>query len=234
MAELTLQHPFSYRTNLFEEISDRLTEGRLRRYLRGAPPGTDLQRAFRLYLWNIQLCEVFYTPLHFAEICIRNGIQIALEQHYQRADWYELTAFKTLLSHNIKTEMEWSIDKTRREHGLAMTPNHVVAAMSFGFWSHILTVTFEKSGIWPNGLRAAFPQRNRGLQRDRILYRVETLRDFRNRVAHHMAIYDQNLTLVKNTSFEMIGWCSPEIRKMLEELQEFKRIDACIAAKPLA
>lgn len=234
MADLSLQHPFSYPKDVFAQISDRLTEGRLRRYLRKEPPEADLQRAFRLYLWNIQLCEVFYAPLHIAEVCIRNGIQIALEQHYMRQDWYEFSGFKSLLSHNIKTEMEFAIAKTRREHGLAMTPNHVVAALPFGFWSHVLTKNFENVGIWPKGLRVAFPERNKGLQTGRIHYRVEMLRDFRNRVAHHMAIHDQDLNSVKKTTFELIGWCAPEARRMLEELREFQRIDVCIASKPSA
>lgn len=187
MPRLTLQQPFSYAGNVFPSIARALTDERLRRYLRHEPPGADLQRAFRLYLWNIQLSEAFYAPLHIAEVCIRNALQEALQAHYRRADWYEFSGFRCLLSANIKSELEAATDRARREHGAALTPNHVIAALPFGFWSHVLSRNFEKIGIWPTGFRIAFPERPRGLQTERIHYRVEVLRDFRNRIAHHMS-----------------------------------------------
>ncbi len=234
MSNLTLQHPFSYHPTIFTQISTAIKPERLQRYLRKEAGNTDLQRAFRLYLWNVQLCQAFYPLIHTVEVCIRNGIQTALDAHYGRADWYNFAGFTTLLSANISTEMQSAISKVRRDHGAAMTPNHVVAELPFAFWSHVLTKNFQNVGIWPKKLRIAFPKITPGLQTDRMQYRVELLRDFRNRMAHHQAIYDQQLENIKNTALEVVGWCSPHLRTMLEEIAEFQSITACIGSKPTA
>ena len=234
MFNLTLQQPFSYHSTAFTQISTVLKPERLQRYLRREGGNTDLQRAFRLYLWNIQLCQAFYPLIHTAEVCIRNGIQTALDAHYGRTDWYNFAGFTTLLSANISTEMQGAISKVRRDHGAAMTPNHVVAELPFAFWSHVLTRNFQNVGIWPQKLRIAFPNITPGLQADRIQYRVGILRDFRNRLAHHQAIYDSSLENIKSTVLEVIGWCSPHLRIMLEEVEEFKSIITCINGRPIA
>lgn len=233
MASLSLQHPFSLTASVQASVERVLTPERLKRYLRKESSG-DQHRALRLYLWNVQLCEAFYGPLHIAEIAIRNGIQRALEVKFQRPDWYDAGAFTSQLSQTIASGLLETIKQTRRDHGIRMTENHIVSSLSFGFWSHILTVNFEKCGVWPFHFKVAFPNKQPGLQRDRVLFRLETLRDFRNRVAHHMAICDDinHLNLVHSTILELVKWCSHDARWLIEEIEEFSRIKAVINLRP--
>jgi hypothetical protein len=134
MSLLSVQYPFSCTPSVSAGIEATLTPERLTRYLRKEPQA-DLHRALRLYLWNMQLCQAVHCPLHFAEVAARNGIQKAMESHFKRSDWYELGSFKAQLSETIKNELEHAVNKSCKEHGSKLTANHVVAGLSFGFWS---------------------------------------------------------------------------------------------------
>jgi hypothetical protein len=228
MPLLSHQYPFSCTPSVLAEIEGALSPERLKRYLRKEPEA-DHHRAFRLYLWNLQLCEAIYGPLQFAEVSIRNGLQRAMEAHFKKADWYTSGGFRTLLSQNLKDELDRVSSKAKGDHGSKLTPNHIVAGLSFGFWSHLLTVNFEKSDVWPKQFRTAFPHRKPGLQRERIHYRIETLRDFRNRVAHHMAIFDQPIKQVHETILEVTGWCSSHARWIIEETS---RVEDVLGSPP--
>jgi len=228
MSLLSVQYPFSCTPSVSAGIEATLTPERLTRYLRKEPQA-DLHRALRLYLWNIQLCQAVHCPLHFAEVAARNGIQKAMESHFKRSDWYELGSFKAQLSETIKNELEYAVDKSRKEHGSKLTANHVVAGLSFGFWSHLMTRNFERCGVWPKQFRLAFPHKNPGLQRDRVLYRLELIRDFRNRVAHYMAIFDQDIQQTYSTMLELIGWCSPHALWLAESLSQ---VEAVLSNRP--
>ena len=67
-------------------------------------------------------------------------------------------------------------------------PGETIAEIMFGFWTYLLADAHEKS-IWVPFLHKAFPS---GTDRNRLNDSLASLRDFRNRVAHHENILNRS------------------------------------------
>lgn len=63
-------------------------------------------------------------------------------------------------------------------------PGKVIAELTFGFWTYLVSDLHEKR-IWVPYLHRAFPD---GTNRKKLNATLTSLRDFRNRVAHHEKI----------------------------------------------
>lgn len=122
--------------------------------------------------------------------------------------------------------------------GKGLTPSHIIAGLSFGFWTHLLTHHYEdehsKTLLWPHLLSSVFPHAPHGHDRNAISDAFIRIRELRNRLSHHEAIwkfhYDNPVTrkpdyrhpvygarascnlLRKHYDdiLAMIGWMSPE------------------------
>jgi hypothetical protein len=186
----------------FPEIQKALESARLSRYFRAA--GNNDQTAFRFYLWNCALCEAFHLSLHVAEIVCRNAIHQAL---IRRGDpkWFENHTFRTLLEGRFRSELNDAVEKERRQHGLGMTPNHVVSALTFGFWEHLTTKRFERF-LWAKGIHGSFPHAPNKSTYEDLHGLIESVRRWRNRIAHHRAIFDKGPTRKHQNAIELINW----------------------------
>jgi hypothetical protein len=197
----------------------------LGRYLGAA--GGDKHYALRLYVWNGRLCEAFYLPTQIAEVCVRNAIHRVIESHHG-TDWYNRGGFLCTLPDRLKRELEEAIRDAAGRYGAAMTTNHIVAGLSFGFWVNLLTRRYE-GVFWPNLYPLSFPNKPAAISRTDLYERVDRLRHFRNRIAHHKPIFDHSPKVEYLALLELIGW-------MCEETKWFTsmvgKVDQTISAKP--
>ena len=134
---------------------------------------------------NITLCEAFYPALHMLEVVMRNSIHDAFRQHFAATDWYDqgwLTSGHLNLVNEAKAEL------TKRSK--PVTPDRVVAELSFGFWCGMFSGAYEThSGPWPTLLTTVLPRVPKSWRtRPKIKQRVEAARDIRNRIFHHEPI----------------------------------------------
>jgi hypothetical protein len=168
-------------------ILDALEEARIRRYLPAAKGSAG--DAFKLYQWNCLLCEAFHVPLHFVEIACRNAIHNRLlERHGE--DWFDNLAFLNLLDDKHHNDLQSELERERKQHGASMTPHHIVSSLSFGFWQHLLTRRFQRFLDYGD-MRDTFPNVPRSVDRDGVYSKVQKVRQWRNRIAHHRAIFDK-------------------------------------------
>ena len=69
---------------------------------------------------------------------------------------------------------------------------HLIAELSFGFWTNLVGHRFARV-VWVPGLHRAFPRFRRvsgaPIARQPVAYRFDYLRNFRNRIAHHEPIF---------------------------------------------
>ena len=75
----------------------------------------------------------------------------------------------------------------RQRAGLSnapLIPGMVAAELMFGFWTYLFADAHEKT-LWGPHLHKAVPP---GIDRNRLNDALAALRDFRNRVAHHVNI----------------------------------------------
>lgn len=172
----------------FQAIEKTLESERLRKYI--AVAGEDKAKLFRFYVWNCALSEAFYLPLQFAEIVCRNAIHRALLDRIGER-WFEHATFLNLLGGRYRSELESCLNEEKTQHGNAVTGHHVCSALSFGFWEHLTTKRFARM-LWKWNIRHNFPQAPLNATLEDLHALIETVRRWRNRIAHHRTIFDKS------------------------------------------
>lgn len=182
-------------------------DDRIDRFLPAAAGSRD--DAFRLYLWNCTLCEAFYLPMHFAEIAVRNAIHNHLINRFT-VNWFDNRALIGNLDPKRQDEFKELLDSKRQRHGDQMTCHHLVSELSFGFWQHLLTKRFGRV-IWAPGVRCAFPHLPNAMDRQQVYDRIEVVRKWRNRIAHHKPIFDRGPTAKFQEITQLIHWVCHDV-----------------------
>lgn len=175
---------------------------RLARYMPAA--GHEKALAFKYYLWNCSIGQAFYISLHFAEILCRNAIHKALVFRLGE-DWFNDRTFRSLLSGRYLAELDQAIADERQQHGGNMNAHHVVSALNFGFWEHLTTKRFKRL-LWSRGILHNFPNAPMGKTHLDLRELIESVRRWRNRIAHHQAIFDKGPTRKHQDVLDLINW----------------------------
>ncbi len=163
-----------------------------------------------LYLWNCEMSAAFYLPLHFAEITCRNTIHSAL--CFRDKAWPDNKTFRGLLSHTHLKSLDLAIRDERAQHGDGMTNDHIVSALSFGFWEHLTTKRFKRL-LWSKGFQRSFQSAPWEIKLHDLQRQIESVRRWRNRIAHHNAIFDKKPSSKLQDAITLIEWSSPDLSK---------------------
>lgn len=110
----------------------------------------------------------------------------------------------------------------RLERGKLVTRGRVVAGVSFAFWAGLFGRRYEE--LWRHRLRAAFP--HEALTRKDLSGRLRRIQRFRNRVAHHDSLLDQDAQARLEDMLAIAGWIDPAAREWLAD-----RTDALAVAQ---
>jgi hypothetical protein len=186
----------------FQNIVLAVQEERISRYFPAAKK--DKIVAFRYYLWNCTLCESFHLPLHFSEIVCRNAFHQGLLRRIGN-DWYKNTVLLGLLDKRFVDELCGAVGAEASQHGGAITGHHVVSALTFGFWEHLTTKRFDRF-LWAKGVQEIFPCAPKGTTREDLHTLIESVRRWRNRIAHHRAIFDKGPMRKYQDTLALIKW----------------------------
>lgn len=187
----------------FPAIEISLHPQRLMRYMPAA--GKDKNKALRYYLWNSALCESFHLSLHVAEIACRNTLHKGLEKRLYE-NWYLDKTFLGILDPNFRSELNDAILVEAQQHGQKCTVLDIVSQLSFAFWEHLATKRFERF-LWSKGLQNVFPCAPKKATRDELHGLIESVRRWRNRIAHHRAIFDKGPVRKHQDALDLISWC---------------------------
>lgn len=202
---------------VWAEVEAALAPARLSPYLEHASGNRDF--AISLYLWNIMLCESLYPLLNLGEITLRNRFHQILSQHFQREDWFDDVWLDPRDYSKIK-EAKQKIVRRRLE----VTPGRIVSELTFGFWTSLLDVRYERNHIlWPVLAPKVFADAPRRLRtrKDQSRHAAQ-LRSLRNRVFHHEPIWNwDNLSDLVNQSGVWLSWLNPEIARLHSLLGRF-------------
>lgn len=187
------------RTVLINEALEKtLTRERLEKYLQAT--AQDLDAAITLYEKNTRLSEAFYTPLQSLEICLRNCINHQLASIYGE-DWFQNG--RPGLSNDSLRMIFDAKEELKKGRG-PILPGQVIAELKFAFWVGLLGPHYDAT-LWRKCLFRAFT--NGGGKPRRIVHsRLNAIRRFRNRIAHHEPIFHKNLTQTHDEIIEAINW----------------------------
>ncbi len=196
---------------------DSLSLDRFNRYLSWA--NNDKARAFKLYELNISLSERFYTALHVLEISLRNTIDSRMSEHFS-IDWYGDEAI-------IKNSKQFQDMKQTCEQLAKRNPNYtkgdVMASLSFGFWTAFFGREYEN--LWRTCLvKIAKTRHGKNLSRKEFSHRLNFIRKFRNRIAHHEPILHLNPLAMHKETLMLIYYMSPSSHEWVGVHSTFEHV----------
>lgn len=177
-------------------LETSISRDRLQKYLEES--GGDLSGAITLYERNLLLSEAFYVPLQSLEVCLRNKLHEALTNTYGE-NWLTDHTAAPLDDHS-RSFVNSALDDL--DDG--PEPGQIIAELRFAFWVGLLSRKYDAT-LWRSCAYRAFLTGG-GKPRGAVYGRVNAIRRFRNRVAHHEPIFHKDLHGVHVEILEAIGW----------------------------
>lgn len=212
---------------VLDALQASLSPERFATYLAAA--SGDRAEALRLYTWNTALSAAFYGPLQGLEVAVRNAQHRELSARYGPG-WYDNP--QVGLDAGALDRVRAAKDELRRGR-YAVDPPHLVAILPFGFWVSLLgrggrgavpgapKRDYDMT-LWRPALHRAFP--NARLRRADAHSRLDYLRTFRNRIAHHEPIFARHLTADHDSILLVTGWISTETRDWIAHHSRVPRL----------
>ncbi|MFF9582967.1 hypothetical protein [Streptomyces achromogenes] len=204
-------------SRLPEWMLQDLSLPRLQRYIRAAHG--DPRAAERLYWWNVEVSAALFGPLHCLELALRNALHTALVRHADRPDWWTVEPLDERgrkIVDEARRSCERRLRRPRRPR--RVTPDDVVAELTFGFWVSLLASGYDRH-FWVPVLHAAFPG-YRG-RRDDLYRDLSSLVLLRNRVMHHEPVHHRHLAADHDSIYRVLGYLSPELAKEAQTMDRF-------------
>ena len=173
----------------YQEYELAFSKARLNKY--NIACGGNTRKAMQLYRYNVKLCQKYYGTLGAFEIILRNAVDRHYRSTFNDADW---------IVHQLQPGgmLEFSPHKSDafRHYGRLIakgiyTPDKMVSAQSFGFWTYLFNqIPFNAGG---RTLLAIFPYKQLGVGQRAVFNDLREIKAFRNRIAHHEPIcFDSN------------------------------------------
>lgn len=198
-------------------------------YLRAT--GNDVEAALGLYHWNLEVSSAFMVPLQLGEVAVRNGVEEAIERvHGPNWPWSNgfIRSLPTpRLAHHYNPQTNLRAVAARQP-----TTGKVVAELNFAFWEKTFTVG-QDGRLWIPHLHQVFPGVSSSMPapaaRAIAFNRLQAIRAFRNRIAHHEPIFARNLADDYARIRDLIEWRRPVAATWVDKVE---RISGLLAAKP--
>lgn len=196
------------------EITDWITPSRFREYLVAA--NHDSVAARELYEWNIAVSSGFFELMSHVEVALRNAVDGILQPLEvketariapQEGWWFGSSTFLA------KHELDYFEKAMRHLRGkdTGASRDKAFASMTFGLWADIFKPSYDE--LFRRHLVYAFPNRGEGFSRKVVSKNVLDLKNLRNRIAHHQAIFDLPLEERFEQAMDLLRWIDP----LLEE-----------------
>lgn len=214
------QVPYLYNAERIASLKASLSEPRFATYLTRA--GGNEAFAFELYLYNARLAKTFLFPLSIAEVTLRNAVDGVLRQMYGDS-WHQDNNFRNAV---LTKESLSALDKAMRRAG-SDKRDKVIAELTFDFWSNLFRP--EYAILWRTKANIAFPGLSHGEGQQEIQSLVKKINNFRNRVAHHEPILDENVTDLHSKIIKMVKL---RCKVTADWLRYYSKIHVVIRTKP--
>ncbi len=209
--------PFVYNPDALGNLERAIARDRLAPYL-GDSKG-DLGQAILMYERNTLFCQGLYGVLQPLEIIFRNSVHRTVSVGVGKSNWYDFSFLRTREYESVK---EAKANIVRRN--TAITPGRVVAELTFGFWTRLISAEYEKT-LWVPHLHKAFPYLQKP-DRARVFDRLASIKLLRNRIAHHERVLSRDLALDYANILETIEWMCPTTAAWVRSTNTFHR-DYC-------
>lgn len=188
----------------------------------------DPRETIARYVWEQALVTAIHPALHTLEVSFRNELaraatRLTAGRVFQTAgvpSWLDATP--SMLMDRELEKVVAAKDRMGNDRG-RWTEARLIAKLDFGFWVALCRDAYAdtRAGgprLWPRALDIAFQKRPRTVTtRAEVLHRFDRIRKFRNRVAHHQAVWDQEYLAHHEYILETLGWISPKLADALRQ-----------------
>lgn len=181
--------------------------------------GGDPQQAVELYGWNARVSAALMLPAHFAEVTTRNAVADALTEVYGPRWPWEATFERSLPEqrgpgYNARRDL---IEVRRREQ----TTGKVIAELRFAFWQAMFTARHDVR-LWIPHIATQFPAAAHEPKRlrARVYSDLDTIRQLRNRIAHHEPIFARDLHTDLGRMLDLIRLRSPATAAWVRDMED--------------
>lgn len=187
-----------------ENLEKLLSSKRLETYYRQF--NDDKNKAIEYYKVNTKISESFYPLLANLEIVLRNSIHQSFSIRFDTENWFDQLEFKEL-EDQVKVAKS-KITKNRQQ----LSSDKIIAELTFGFWTSLFNKQFARQ-FWRPLMYAFKELKKEQKQRDKIAYKLNQIRKFRNRIFHYEPICN-DLTALKtnhNSIIEILNWLDKDL-----------------------
>lgn len=190
------------------------------------------------YLWNLALCESLYPALNGLEVALRNAVFDAGAQVFSGISTRDVPCWLDANPSLLDADHEQSVIAAKQrlqDRGKPLEPGRLVAELTFGFWTSLFEVRYERNKVlWPRliGAQLLDSSSPRSVRSRRQLSPLlNRMRYLRNRVFHHEPVWHWgDLVQQHALATDLIGWFSPVLRRTIEPQDRFGQVHAAGAA----
>jgi hypothetical protein len=209
------QQEFAYSREVQVDLQTSISSTRLKLFKNRVE---DIPSGLQKYLWNARLSKALRFPLEIAEVALRNRIIPCLGDRYQ--DWPRSQTFRDHAASKTANSLDDALDKV----GRGATVDKVVAELSFGFWTAVVSDRFLEN-LWRGRSARAFPGLPKALlngaeenQITKIWEWASCAKKFRNDIGHLKPIYADQGALAEGHRdvIRLINACCPTTAKWVE------------------
>jgi hypothetical protein len=180
--------------------------------------------AVALYDWNAKVSAAFLEVLCHVEVLLRNAIDRQFPASDPAAPLSILHSNVWLCDPSVLTfegleKVNETIARLQRERKRP-TRDRVVASLSLGFWQALFTGVYEE--LWRTTLFGAFPHGSR--RRREIAGLTGPILHFRNRIAHHEAIFSSDLWARHEQVLRLAGLIDLEAAQHIATISRVERL----------
>lgn len=208
----------------FENFHQCLSAPRMAAYYRHSDPKTNLA-ILSSYHYNLKLAEALYPAINILETCLRNAINNGLILKFKASDWYEDPSLQ--LNWKESTKLENAKNELGRIK-VNYTPDDLIASLSFGFWTGLFSQHYENS-LWRDKdlLKNVFPRASKyDRKRALISNKINPIRELRNRISHHEAIWRiPTLSTTHRDLHTIVKWINPDMSIYLNFIDRYPKIE---------
>ena len=165
----------------YKDAQRLFSPARMQKYLR-ACRGNET-KALELYSYNAKLSQAFFGVVSLFEVVLRN----AINEHYLRTLGEDWIVKQTMIGGLLEHEAD-EVHSTQTSYAREGIYSHdkMVGSFTFGFWTYLFTRHNYKVG--GKTLLQIFPQKAKGTTQKIVYADITSIREFRNRIAHHEPI----------------------------------------------
>lgn len=198
----------------YKDIINSLSETRLNTYksLNGSATVNELD--IYCYITIQDLSSHFFLPLQLLELSLRNHIHSNMSAFYADTEWFNTYTI------SAESKRQLADAKRKKKKGKVLTPDAIVAQLSFGYWVYMLSPEHRNAlTFWKSELNKVFLGNATDKKIKKLFGELIELNEVRNRLYHNEPIWKGTKKAPVTSYSQAIHSLSEKYKKVINMLR---------------